>query len=128
VSINRLQGSNEVGKEADRVVVLRFEREPGDRHAALSEPLCQQCSFAKPGGCRDKNQCALHALLKALDEVRAADQAAAWTGSMKLGREQQITLDAWSDRWDGGGIHSHGYCIEIALCPEVPSILHHLMR
>lgn len=47
--IKVLQRSNQVGEKVGRIVVFRFQREPGDRYARLSEPLGEQHRFAKPG-------------------------------------------------------------------------------
>ena len=48
--IKRLQGGNQVGEKAGGIVVLRFQREPGDRHTALCQPLGKQGGFAEAGG------------------------------------------------------------------------------
>ena len=45
--IQRLQGGNQVGEKTGGIVVLRFQREPGDRQVALGEPLGKQSRFAE---------------------------------------------------------------------------------
>ena len=90
VRSKRLQGGNQVGEELYGLIVLRFQREPGNRSACGSPPLGEQGCFPKTGRRRDKSERACHALLESLDEVRARDELRARAGQMQLGREQEV--------------------------------------
>ena len=45
--IKRLQGGNQVGEKTGGVVVLRFQREPGDRHARSQRAIGRAASFCQ---------------------------------------------------------------------------------
>ncbi len=47
-----LQGGEQVGEEADGVIVLRLEGEPGGRKRRGAEPVGEQGGFAEAGGSR----------------------------------------------------------------------------
>src|SRR6266566_5557580 len=88
VWIKRLQGSYEIGEESGGLVILGFEREPGDGHVCGGQPLGKERRFPKTGGGRDERERACYSLLKPLDEVGARHELGAGTRMVELGREQ----------------------------------------
>ena len=90
VGIKRLQGGNQVGEEANRLIVLRLKREPGDGRGCRSSPLGQQGRFAVSGRRRDEREWACHSLLKSLNKAGARHKVGARTGHMEPGCEQEV--------------------------------------
>jgi len=86
--IKGLQGGNQVGEKAGGVVVFRFERQPGDRCAALGESLGKQGGFAKPGRGGDECERPFCSLLETFGQVSAGDQLCARARHMELGGQQ----------------------------------------
>src|SRR6266496_3878827 len=107
MGIKGLQGGNQVGEEANRLIVLRFKREPGDGRVCGSSPLGQQGRFAISGRRRDKREWACHSLLKSLNKVGARHKLGARTGHMELGCEQEVVrimMDGVQGRWGSASV------------------------
>jgi hypothetical protein len=77
-----LQGADQVGPKARRIIVALVEREPGDVRTRLAagDPLADQRGLAKAGRGRDEGEFALEALIQSLDQARARDPLRVWPG------------------------------------------------
>jgi hypothetical protein len=76
LGVNRLQGGDEVGQEADQVVIAFVQREPGDRLSRLLGPVAHQGCFAEAGRGRDKDELVAlgNAQVEPFGEARPGDQ------------------------------------------------------
>ena len=85
---DRLQGSDEVGEEARRVVIPVVQREPGGRAVAPGDPCADEGGLAEAGGGGDEGQGAVQPLVEPREQAGAADKVRPGRGEIEFGGEQ----------------------------------------
>src|SRR5437588_3641690 len=87
--ITGLEGCQHSREEAQRVVVLRIQGQPGGGHSALSQKLRQQRGFPEAGRGTQQDEGLLQTLPEALDEASAMNQPGRRAGHVEPGGQQR---------------------------------------
>jgi hypothetical protein len=97
--ITRLERRQDGSQKAQRVVVLRIQRQPGNRQPASGQKLGQQRGFAEARRGTQQDEGLREARREALDQARARNQARRWARHVELGRQERGERIGQQGRW-----------------------------
>ena len=90
IRIVDLQSSQQIGKEADRVIFLWTKREPGSWQCTLGQPISEQGGFAEAGWGRKEYEGSLEAFLEAANEARAMQKLGRLARDVEFRSQQEV--------------------------------------